>query len=497
MSHAPQVAPTNEVDTAAPSAIVTVATLCFGGLIASLMQTLIVPIQPELPHMLNTSVSNASWIITATLLGGAVAMPIAGRLGDMFGKRRVLIASAALLVIGSLICAIGDTLLPLVAGRTIQGLAMGFIPVGISLMREVTPPKLTSMAVAAMSATLGVGGAIGLPLAAWISEKWDWHMLFWVSTVLAAVVLFAVVVFVPAVKDAVGGSLDIIGAIGLAIGLVCALIGITKGNDWGWTSPTTLGLILGGLVVLIAWGFYQLRTTDPLVDLRTTSRPAVLLTNLAGAAIGFGMMAQAIILPMLLELPESTGYGLGQSILHAGLWMAPGGLMMMVFAPLSGILINQIGPKLTLAIGAAILGGGYLAAFFLMSAPWQLMLSSIICSAGVGIGYAAMPTLVMNSVPASEAGAAVGLNGLMRSVGTTIASAVMALLLTSSTIELSGIAFPDETAFRLCFIIASAAAFLGVLITLCIPSRRGDEPNEQEFTFGEEQTAPAEVPATR
>ncbi|AFR50712.1 MFS transporter [Gordonia sp. KTR9] len=469
------------VDKAPAGAVGSVVVLCFGGLVASLMQTLIIPIQPDLPRLLGTSIGNASWIITATLLAAAVAMPIAGRLGDMFGKQRVLFVSAVLLTLGSLICALGDTLVPLIIGRGVQGLAMGFIPVGMSLIREITPPRITSMAVAAMSATLGVGGAIGLPLAAWIVQTWDWHALFYVATGLGVLISVAVLVLVPRVNDAVGGRIDVPGAIGLAVGLSAFLIAVSKANDWGWTSGRTLGLGLGGIAVLLVWGVFELRQRDPLVDLRTTARPAVLLTNIAAAAIGFGMMAQSIVLPMLLRLPEATGYGLGQSLLAAGLWMAPGGLMMMIFAPVSGILINRIGAKITLAIGAAILGCGYLLAFFLMDAAWKLMLASIVCAIGVGVGYAAMPTLIMGSVPATEAGAAVGLNGLMRSLGTTIASAVMALILASATISLGGTEVPDESTFTWCFLVAAAAAFVGMAITLTIPARRGSSnvPEEQ------------------
>lgn len=469
------------VEKAPAGAIGSVVVLCFGGLVASLMQTLIIPIQPDLPRLLGTSIGNASWIITATLLAAAVAMPIAGRLGDMFGKQRVLLVSAVLLTVGSLICALGDSLIPLIIGRGVQGLAMGFIPVGMSLIREITPPRITSMAVAAMSATLGVGGAIGLPLAAWIVQTWDWHALFYVAAGLGVLVTVAVLVLVPRVNDAAGGRIDVPGAIGLAVGLSAFLIAVSKANDWGWTSGATLGLGIGGILVLIGWGFFELRQREPLVDLRTTARPAVLLTNIAAAAIGFGMMAQSIVLPMLLRLPEATGYGLGQSLLAAGLWMAPGGLMMMIFAPISGILINRIGAKITLAIGAAILGCGYLLAFFLMDAAWKLMLASIVCAIGVGVGYAAMPTLIMGSVPATEAGAAVGLNGLMRSLGTTVASAVMALILASATISLGGTEVPDESTFTWCFLVAAAAAFVGMAITLTIPLRRGPSnvPEEQ------------------
>jgi MFS family permease len=174
-------------------------------------------------------------------------------------------------------------------------------------------------------------------------------------------------------------------------------------------------------------------------------------------------------MPQLLELPVGTGYGLGQDLVGAGLWMAPGGLMMLLFAPVSSAMIARFGPKYTLALGAGVLGIGYLAAIFLMSAPWQILLASMISTAGVGIGYAAMPTLIMGNVPMSEAGAAVGLNALMRSVGTTTASAVMITLLTGSTTIYEDHEIPAKSAFQLCFVVGAVAAFVTVAIALFIP----------------------------
>jgi MFS family permease len=452
-----------------------VVVLCFGGLTASLTQTLLIPIQSELPQLLHTSGPNAAWVITITLLAGGVAMPTAGRLADLYGKQRVIVSSAFLLLVASVICALSDSLAPMLVGRAMQGLAMGFIPVGISLMREITPPHLTGTAIAAMSATLGVGGAIGLPLSAFVAQNWNWHALFWVAAALATVVLAASWFLVPHVSDAEPGRFDVLGAIGLAIGLVGFLVGVSKASQWGWTDARTLGAMAGGLAVLVVWGAYQVRTTEPLVDLRTTARPAVLMTNIAAVAIGFGMMAQAIVGPQLLQIPGVTGYGLGQSILAAGLWMAPSGLMMLVFAPVSARLIQKIGAKQTLMIGATVLGGGYLVGFFLMTAPWQVMLACIVASAGVGIGYAAMPTLILDAVPAREAASAVGVNALMRSVGTTLAAAVMATVLTSSTKTFGGFPFPTEDAFKWCFALGAAAAFAGVAIAAFVPRREDTE----------------------
>ncbi|MET8521339.1 MFS transporter [Nocardioides sp. NPDC004968] len=479
MSSSPS--PTREPATrSAGGAVAVVMVLCFGSLCAALMQSLVIPIQSELPELLSTTASTASWVLTATLLGAGVTMPVTGRLADLYGKKPVLVISGIVLVVGSVIVALSDAVGPVLVGRVLQGMAMGYIPVAISLVREVAPEHLRNTAVAGVSATLGVGGALGLPLAAWIAQDFDWHTLFWVSAGLALAVTVLTAAVVPHVRDAHPGRLDIIGALGLAAGLVGVLVGVSKGNDWGWGEPRTLGMIVGGVVILLLWGWYELRHDDPLVDLRTTARKPVLFTNIAAVLIGFGMMAQSIVVPQLLQMPEATGYGLGQTIFQAGMWMAPAGLMMMLFTPVSSRLLTRLGGRGTMAIGAVVLAAGYVVAVFLMDAPWQLMLASCIASAGVGIGYAAMPTLILSNVPAAEAAASVGLNSLMRSMGTTVAGAVMAIVLTSRTTVLApGMPeIPTAGAFQLCFVIGALAAGVGALIVLLIPRPRQEAADD-------------------
>lgn len=454
------------------------AVIGFSSLSASLMQSLVIPIQPELPTMLGTAPANAAWVVTATLLAGGVAMPVAGRLADLRGRKPVLLGSAILLLIGSLICALGDSLAPVLIGRTLQGLAMGYIPVAISLAREIMPPHLRNAAISGISATLGVGGALGLPIAAWIVQSADWHALFWLASALAVVMTLGTALVLPRTPATSSGRLDVLGALGMAAGVVALLVGVSKGGAWGWTSPATLGAILGGLVVLLLWGRFELRQTSPLVDLRTTARRPVLLTNIAGILAGFGMMAQSIVVPQLLQAPAATGYGLGQSALQAGLWMAPAGLMMLAFTPISSRMLDRLGGRITLATGMVVLASGYVVAFFLLDAPWQLMLASCVSSAGVGIAYAAMPALIMENSPASEAGAGVGLNSLMRSLGTTAAGAVMAIVLTSVTASVAGAQIPTLDAFRLCFALGAVAGLGAAAVTLGIRRRPTDRADE-------------------
>ncbi|GHH57944.1 EmrB/QacA subfamily drug resistance transporter [Streptomyces umbrinus] len=459
-------------DSAPPRSNAVVAVLAFAGIVVSLMQTLVIPIVPELPKYLDASASNAAWAVTATLLAAAVATPVVGRLGDMFGKRRMLLVSIVLLVSGSVVAAFSDSLVPMIVGRVLQGLAAGVVPLGISVMRDVLPSERLAGSTAMMSASLGVGGALGLPSAAFIADNYDWHVLFWVSAVLGAVAFVLVLTIVPESKVRTGGRFDLVGSLGLSAALVSLLLAISKGADWGWGSGTTLGLFAVAAVALVAWGFYELRTSQPLVDLRTTARRQVLFTNLASIAFGFSMFAMSLVLPQLLQLPEQTGYGLGKSMMTVGLVLAPQGLVMMAMAPVSAAITKTKGPKITLMTGAVIVAVGYSLNILLMSEVWHLILVSCIIGAGVGFAYGAMPALIMGAVPASETAAANSLNTLMRSIGTSFASAVAGVVLAQMTTDFGSSALPSENGFKVVMAIGAGAALLALVLAAFLPRQR-------------------------
>ncbi|MGW4739846.1 MFS transporter [Nocardia xishanensis] len=452
-----------------PTPALLIATLGMVGVVVSLMQTLVIPIIPALPTLLGTSASNASWVITSTLLAGAVFTPISGRLGDMFGKRRVLFANLLSLIAGSVVCASFSSLLPEIVGRSLQGAAVGAIPLGISIMRDELPAERVGSAMAIMSATLGVGGAIGLPVAAAIAQNADWHVLFWSSAALGVVCAALVFVFVPESPVRTPARFDFGGAVGLSIALLALLVAITKGADWGWSSASILSLFGVSLVVFLGWGFFELRQRAPLVDLRVSARPRVLFTNMASIAVGFSLYGMSLTFPQLLMAPEQTGYGFGLSMVSAGLALAPTGLVMMALSPVSARLSAARGPKLTLMLGSGVIAVGYLCAVLLMNSVWEIMLAAVIVAGGVGLAYAAMPALIMGAVPITETAAANGLNSLMRSIGTSTSSAVMSVVLAHMTISLGAHLLPSRDGFHTTFFIAMAAAIVAIALTACIP----------------------------
>ncbi|OQD57083.1 MFS transporter [Streptomyces phaeoluteigriseus] len=450
-----------------------VATLALAGITAAIMQTLVTPLIAELPQILDTSSSNAAWVITVTLLAAAVCVPVVGRLGDLLGKRRMLLACAVPLVVGSVVCALASDVVTMIVGRGLQGMGMGMLPLGIALLRDVLPAEKLSSSIALVSASMGIGGGLGLPIAAAIAQYANWRVLFWGSAGMAVVVTLLIWFLIPDVPaGAKGQRFDLPGALGLGVGLVCLLLAVSKGADWGWGSGTTLGLFAGAVVVLVAWGFWEMRTTDPLTDLRTTARPRVLLTNLASVFVGFAMYASMLVMPQLLQFPEATGYGLGQSMLATGLWMAPGGIMMMFVSPLGGKLTNARGPKFTLVCGALVIAAGYGLSMALMGSAWGLMVVGIVINSGVGLAYGSMPALIMSSVPVSETAAANGFNTLMRSLGTSIGAAVIGVILAQMTNTMGGYSLASEDGFRTALLVGGGLALVSAAIASFIPGVR-------------------------
>ncbi|MDI2098257.1 MFS transporter [Ruicaihuangia caeni] len=454
-----------------PSDRAMIAALTATGLLAAFMQTIIVPVLPRLPELLDTSVADSQWVLISTLLASAVSTPVSGRLGDMYGKRRMVLVLLAILVAGSLISALSFTLIPMLVGRVLQGISLGVIALSISVLRDVIHPKNLPGAVALVSATLGVGGAVGLPIAGVIAENFDWHVLFWAAA-LTGVALFVVVLWIiPVSTLRTAGRFDYLGAVGLMIGLTCLLLAVSKGADWGWTSAPTLALLVGGAVVLVGWAAYELRHPSPLVDLRVNSRRPVLFTNLSSITVGFAFFVTSATLPVLLEAPTVNGIGLGQPLLITALCLMPSGLMMFFVSPLAARLSTARGPKTSLVLGSTVIAFAFVLGALLITEVWHVLLVSTVMGIGVGFAYAAQPTLIMNSVPATETAAANGLNAVMRTLGSAVSATVVGLILAGSRIDTPHGPLPTEDAYRTVFVMGAAVVVVGILLALFIPRR--------------------------
>ncbi|MEU0647715.1 MFS transporter [Streptomyces umbrinus] len=449
-----------------------VAVLTLAGTTIAFVQSMVFPIVPLLPGYLGASSADTAWVITATLLCGAVTTPVTGRLGDMYGKRRLLLLGMTVMVVGTVISALSHSLAPLLVGRTLQGLGNSVIPLGISIMREVLPAEKLATSTAVMYGSFGVGGSLGLPVAALIADNFDWHVLFWTAAALGAVVAVLVALLVPESTSRTGGRFDFVGAAGMTVGLVCLLLAVSKGADWGWGSGTTLALFAGATIVLPLWSWLQLRSPHPMMDLRANARPQVLLAHLAGLALGFALFATNLVLPQLLQTPEETGYGLGKSLVVTGLLMTPQGLTMMAVSPFAARLTKAKGAKVTLMSGSVIMGVGYLLATVMMSEVWQIVVTSCIVAIGVGFALGTLPAFIMGAVPMSRTAATISLNTLMRSIGTSVCSAAAGVLLAHLAIDSGGMTVPSENGLRSVLALGVGASAIALVLASFIPRQR-------------------------
>jgi MFS family permease len=448
----------------------TLALVSTAGLLVSLTQSLLIPVLPTLTADLHTSTTNAEWLLTATLLVAAVAVPVIGRLADLYGKKRLLVIALAAFVAGSLLCALTSNLALLITGRAVTGLSMAAIPLGISLVSAALPPERARSGIALISAMLGIGGALGLPLAGAVAEHADYHILFWICVAGGAICLAGTARFVPEVPVLARGTMDIGGSVLLGLALVALLLPLSEASVWGWGDAKTLGLLAAAAVLFAVFAVVERRRASPVVDLRVNARPALLLTNLASVAVGFALFAVLLGTSSYVQAPRASGYGFGSSILVSGLCLLPSGVFMLLLSLVSPKISARFGPKITLALGAAVVGLGFIERIALTSQLWEVLLGTTLAGMGTGIAYAAMPSLILLAAPRSELAAANGLNSLARSGGSSLAAALGGTILAASTITLGGHALPSLTAYRILFAVCAGAAFLGAAIALVIPA---------------------------
>lgn len=448
--------------------ILSIAALAF-----ALAQTTLIPALGVLKDELHTDSSGVAWTLTGYLLAAAVFTPLFGRLGDMFGKRRLLVVSLVAFAAGSVVAALGSSLGVIVAGRVLQGVGGGIFPLCFGIIRDEFPRERVGQSIGLISATLGIGGGLGLVIGGLLVDHASYHDIFWLSAVMSALAAVAVQVWIHESPVLTPGKVDLRGAAVLGVGLVLPMVAIARANDWGWGSPEVLALIVVGLAILAFWVTLQKRTEEPMADIAALRRPPVLMTNVATVLVGFGMFGAYILIPQLAESPESTGYGFGLSATGAGVLMLPSALAMLFIGPVSGILGARMGNKVPLALGGAITAVGLILMGAWHSSEWEILVFNTVASVGIGLAYAAMPNLIVDAVPPEQTGQATGFNAVVRSVGSSLGSQVTAAILAGSV--LASTKLPSDVGFADAFYISGAIALVAAVAALLIPSDGGHD----------------------
>jgi predicted MFS family arabinose efflux permease len=448
-----------------------IAVLATAGLGSSFVFTAIIPIQAHLPELFAAEREQTAWAVTITLLVAAVLTPISGRVADMVGKRRVALALLSLLALGSLVSAGATELWMLIVGRGMQGAATGVIPVGIAILRDTLPPHRLDTSIALMSASLGIGGALGLPISAIVNQFVGWRWTFGATAAFAVAVAASFVAVVPESTRRSGGRFDFPGAAGLAFITTALLLLLSSGATWGWDSPTSLLTAATTVIVLVLWVRHESRTRDPLLDMRLARSRPVLMTNLTSFAVGFALFTSNIVFPQQLELPPSAG-GFGLSLVGASVVMMPPGVIMLALAPVAGRLSRRFGPRLPLLLGATFLTAAYAHALIFPGQIWQIVVTNALIGVGVGFGYAAIPSLIARAVPDHAAGASNGLNTLFRSLGTSAAAASTGAVLAGMSHTVGSTTLPTASAFHLALLMGLIASAVALGLAVLVPRLR-------------------------
>lgn len=443
--------------------------LMFTSLSVSAISTLGAPMVPTIAREQHVSLSAAQWVLTATLLAGAVAGPVLGRLGD--GPRRRTAIQGTLIGVfsGSVLAALAPTFGLLLAGRALQGLGMGLIPLTIAVARDHLPAQRMRSGIASLSITTSVGSGLGYPITGFIAQHLNYRAGFWFAALLSAAALVVVTRVVPARSSLPRQPLDVIGAVLLCSGLAAMLLALSQGVAWGLTSGATLGCLGIGATILTVWVAQALRARHPLVDIRLIRNRAVLAANTTALLVGIGMYAVLSLVNLYTQIPAAAGYGFHLSLSVAGLVLMPMSLGSITANRAASALVARIGLYRVLPLGALVV-----VVDLVVLALWRehvaiLVLGTFLLGNGVGAAYAVMPLLIVRHVPPSETGSATSFNQVLRTVGGSVGSAAISAIMLAYTSGSSTI--PRSTAYTTAFLVTAAASFLGVVAAVVLPPR--------------------------
>jgi MFS family permease len=449
------------------------AVLSLAGLAYAMLSSSVVPALPTMEHALHTTETGITWLLTAYLLAASVGTAIIGRLGDMYGKERLLVWTLVVLAAGTLLAAVSSSLDVIIFARFIQGASGGIFPLAFGIVRDEFPREKVAGSIGLLSAILGAGAGAGIVLSGVIVEHLNYHWLFWIPLVATLIATFATWRFIPESPVRVPGRINWLAAALMTTGLSTVLIAISETSTWGWGSPKTLGLVAGGSLFVAGWIAVEVRSENPLIDMTMMRIRGVWTTNLAAFLLGAGMYASFIVLPQIAQLPKSTGFGFGASVVVSGLYLLPSTVGMTVLGLYAGRISMRFGSRSALLAGIAFTTASFAFLTVAHSHPYQLLIAASLLGIGVGLAFAALGNLIIQAVSSHQTGVASGMNTVMRTLGGALGGQLSATFIAG---HVSG-GQPTITGFTLTFLMATGFLVICFLAGLLVPkAHRAREP---------------------
>lgn len=449
--------------TAAPSTRSLRSTLTILAMMMSIIGSLGAPLIGTVAQANHIPLSTAEWILTATLLTGALATPVMGRLADGHLQRRVVLSALSIVLVGLIMSALSRNFTWLLVGRSLQGLGMGLLPVTMTIARSHLAPAVATRSIAALSVTATIGVGLGYPVTSVIAQYFDYRAAFWFAAALVGATLVLAARVLPDTAQREHRDFDIVGAIILTVALVGILSLLGEGQVWGWTSARAMVLGISGGVLLVAWCLYELRRHDPLVNLRQSTHRAVITSDASGFLISVAMYLFMPVVVEFVQVPRSAGFGFSSSVFTAGLLLVPLSIGTFGASRFVPLLVRHFNARATVPLGAVL----FAVAAFTFShehrSLWEAFIVMFIAGLGGGLTYAAMPGYIVRATPAHDTGAALGFYQLLRSVGLSIGSAAAGAILAHFTV--SGASLPVEAGFLTALNVAA-----GILVATAVMS---------------------------
>ena len=447
---------------------VILAVLSLAGLAYAVLSSAVIPALPTIQHDLHTTETGVAWLLTGYLLSASVATAIIGRLGDMYGKERLLLWTLIVLAAGTLLAAVSNSLPVLILARVIQGTGGGIFPLAFAIARDEFPADRVAGSIGLMSSILGVGAGIGIVAGGVIVEHLNWQWLFWIPLVPAVIAAVCTWRFIPESPIRVPGRVNWLAALLMSGAMCCMLIAISETTTWGWGSPETLVLLAAGLLICFAWVHVEIRSREPLIDMTMMRIRGVWTTNLVAFLLGAGMYSSFIVFPQFAQLSTSTGFGFGASVVVSGLYLLPAALGMAVVGTAAGRVARRFGSKFALVVGTGVtaVAFGWLA--LAHAHPYDMLISATLLGVGMGLAFAALGNLIVQAVPPQQTGVASGMNTVMRTLGGALGGQLAATWIVDNTTH----GLPTVTGFTETFLMATGFLIVCVLAGLLVPASR-------------------------
>jgi MFS family permease len=471
------------------------AVLIFVVAVTAIISSLGAPLIPSISVDLGVSLSAAQWSLTSTLLIGVISSPVMGRLGDGPRRRETIVGGLAVVTVGSVIAALAGSLPLLVAGRAMQGIGLGLLPLAMATAREELGAERSVSVIAVLSVTGATGIGLGYPLSGLLAEI-DLSAAFWFGALVAAVGLVVAFFFIPSTKGKPQAAVDLPGALLLTAGLAALLIAIAEGSSWGWGSSATVILFGAAIVLLFVWAVQQLRVGEPLVDLRIARDRRVLTGYVCVAVLGMAMYMYLSAVSEYVQTPKSTGYGFGASVVVAGLCLVPFSVTSLVGSRALSFSARLVGTRSVLPVGSLLVAAGGLIFALLDDHLWGSFAMMAVFGLGAGITFGAIAGMIVRSVPATQTGSAMGFYQVVRYIGFSIGSALTAAVLASETPAAAQ--FPRQAGFTTIAWIGIGICVASAILGWVLPGRdawpAAPDPAERRREEEEAELASAGLP---